>query len=320
MSGVTDAPFRKQATRFGAPAVVTEMIAGSDLANGRSAVVRRLARQERSGPFIVQLAGREAKWMTQSAKIARDEGADLIDINMGCPSKQVTGGLSGAALMRNLDHAKELIEATLEGAQGPVSVKMRLGWDENSLNAAELAQIAESAGACMVTVHGRTRSQFYKGRADWFKIVHIVDAIRIPVVANGDIASADDAKLALKASGAKGVMIGRGATGVPWLVGRIAAALRGQRYDLPDLELQIASLCDQVHDSAILYGESLGVRTVRKHISAFIDKCNWLDLSATEKRALRSDLCRIEEADALISAISNLLSLSTSSRMELETC
>lgn len=311
MSGATDAPFRRQASSFGAPVVVSEMIAGAELAKGRRDMVRRLAADGGSGPFVVQIAGREEQWMKEGARIAREAGADIVDINMGCPSRQVTGGLSGSALMRDLDKARRLIAATLEGANGPVTLKMRLGWDEHQLNAPELAQIAQSEGVSMVTVHGRTRCQFYDGQADWSAVRAVSDAVNIPVIVNGDIHDIETARRALSASRADGVMIGRSAMGRPWLLAQIAAGLHGEIWRPPTEEEQINSLVQQVQDSVDLYGERLGVRVVRKHISAFIDQANWIMAAGPERTALRRNACQIADAERLCGQLLQLLKETT---------
>jgi nifR3 family TIM-barrel protein len=302
MSGVTDAPFRTQAARFGAPAVVTEMVAGAELAREAEEFVRRAAPHAGGGPFIVQLAGREPEWMRVGAELAEAAGATIIDINMGCPAKRVTGGQSGCALMREPRLARELIAAAVAGTRAPVTVKMRLGWDETRLNAPEIARIAEGEGARMVTVHGRTRMQFYTGRADWSRIAAVAEAIALPVIANGDIVDAASARTAMEQSGAAGVMVGRGAEGRPWRLAEIAGAVWGTPYAPPSPDERLAGMIAQVADSVALYGEGLGVRVVRKHVAAFVDAWGE-DFGLPALAQTRSRLCRIDEAQALSEAL-----------------
>ena len=226
MSGVTDAPFRRLAWRFGAGLVISEMVASEALAIGHRETRKRAQRDE-NGPFVVQLAGREERWMAEGARVAEAIGADIIDINMGCPAKKVTSGLSGSALMRDLDHAERLVAAVVDATSRPVTLKMRLGWDRDCLNAPELARRAEALGVRWVTVHGRTRQQFYKGAADWQAIAAVKRAIKIPVIANGDILTPADARTCLARSRADAVMVGRAAYGAPWQPGFIARDLDG---------------------------------------------------------------------------------------------
>src|SRR3954463_8559912 len=225
MSGITDAPFRRLAASLGAGLVVSEMTASDDLVRGRPMSVLR-CEATGIGPHVVQLAGCEPHWMAEGARIAEAAGAEIIDINMGCPARHVTGGQSGSALMRDLDHALRLIEATMSAVKVPVTLKMRLGWDHRSLNAPELARRAAAAGVQLITVHGRTRCQFYKGEADWRAVRAVREAIDIPLVVNGDITSYQKALIALENSGADAVMIGRGAQGQPWLPGQIGRRLQ----------------------------------------------------------------------------------------------
>jgi tRNA-dihydrouridine synthase B len=266
MSGVTDVPFRRLAATLGAGLVVSEMTASDDLVHGRP-MSRLRSEATGVGPHVVQLAGCEANWMAEGARIAEAAGAEIIDINMGCPARHVTGGQSGSALMRDLDHALKLIEATISAVKVPVTLKMRLGWDDRSLNAPELARRAEAAGVQMISVHGRTRCQFYKGEADWAAVRLVKDAIRIPLVVNGDITSFDKAVTALEISGADAVMVGRGAQGQPWLPGQIGRRLEsGVIESAPPLVEQlkyIRSLYDEVCSH---YGLRIGLRHARKHL------------------------------------------------------
>src|SRR3954468_15330518 len=243
MSGVTDTPFRRLASRLGAGVVVSEMIASAYLAEGRRDSHRRVD-GEGLPLNVVQLAGCEAHWMAEGARIAEAGGADIIDINMGCPARHVTGGQSGSALMRDLDHAMRLIEATISAVKVPVTLKMRLGWDDRTRNAPELARRAEGAGIQVITVHGRTRCQFYKGEADWGAVRAVREAITIPLVVNGDITSYEKAVAALNLSGADAVMMGRGAQGQPWLPGQIGRRLAGGMTEqTPALADQLQYVC-----------------------------------------------------------------------------
>jgi tRNA-dihydrouridine synthase B len=272
MAGITDLPWRRLVASFGAGLVVSEMVASQEVVQAQPLARARADLGLGEAATSVQIIGREARWMAEAARYVEAQGARVIDINMGCPAKRVTTGACGSALMRDLDHALSLIEAVVGAVKVPVTLKTRLGWDDASLNAPDLARRAEAAGVQMITIHGRTRCQFYKGQADWAAIARIKAAVRIPVIANGDISDATTARAALVASGADGVMIGRGAQGAPWRLAQIAAALHG----LPPPQVpQGAALAALVsgHYEAMLsfYGAALGLRVARKHLGWYLE-------------------------------------------------
>jgi nifR3 family TIM-barrel protein len=284
--------------------VVSEMVASGELARGR---IDSLLRTRPAGDslHVVQLAGREAHWMAEGARIAVGEGADIVDINMGCPAKKVTGGYSGSALMRDLDHALTLIEAVVEAVEVPVTLKTRLGWDETALNAPILARRAQEAGIAMITVHGRTRCQFYSGKADWRAIRRVKEAVSIPVVANGDISSEEDVRTVLEASGADAIMVGRANCGAPWTSGEIASAAAGQTT--PGKPGTAEERADYViahyEDMLSFYGRESGLRQARKHLGWYLDRHG-----GERAPILRNEILRSDEPQRVIALLRMALS------------
>lgn len=300
LSGVSDLPFRQRTWAGGAGLVVSEMIASHEFCSASNQSAQRALSQD-CGPVMLQLAGREARWMGEAAKIAEVGGADIVDINMGCPAKKVTGGASGSALMRDLDHAMSLVEATISAVEIPVTLKMRLGWDDQSINAPELARRAADAGVKMITVHGRTRCQFYEGSADWRAIRAVRDVIDVPLVVNGDITSLEQADQAMALSGADAVMAGRIAYGAPWAVGDLVQKSSDKATTQEQDGFDLAKYV-QTHYQAMIahYGERVGVRHARKHLNWYIERHLGSQLLAsTERRALMATT-NVNEAVKLI--------------------
>jgi len=294
MTGVTDLPFRRLLSRLGAPYVATEMVACAEFARGRPDVVRRAAVGEGLPLSVMQLVGREAQWLAEGARMAEAAGAQIIDLNMGCPAKEVTGALAGSALMRDLDQAESLISAAVGAARRPVTLKMRLGWDAASRNAPELAMRAERAGVQAITVHGRTRCQFYNGEADWRAVAAVKAATSLPVVVNGDIVCADSARHALLQSNADAVMIGRGVYGRPWLIAGLQRALTtGAALVEPEAPARFEIVIAHLRDTLAFYGDRLGLRIFRKHLGWYVEQAPWPS-SALARREAKSALCRLE--------------------------
>lgn len=280
--------------------MVSEMIASAELVRGRRDVQRRAVGKGVS-PFVIQLAGAEPYWMAEAARLCVDLGADAIDINMGCPAREVTGKQSGSALMRDLPFALSLIEAVVGSVNVPVTLKMRLGWDAKTVNAPELARLAETAGVQMLTVHGRTRCDFFKGHADWSAVRAVSEAVGIPVLVNGDICDFEDVAAALRLSGADGVMVGRGAYGAPWLPGRLARHWQtGTDPGAPSRDAVARIAVEHVDSMMRHYGVGLGLRNARKHIAWYLEHGM---RDAGEIKRWRRRLCTEEQPDKVIAGV-----------------
>ena len=320
MTGITDLPFRRLASRLGAAYVATEMVAAAELARARPDVVRRAAVGAGLPLTVIQLVGRDPAAMAEGARMAERAGADIIDLNFGCPAKEVTGSACGSALMRTPDLACRLMEAAVTATSRPVTIKMRLGWDDANRNAPDLARRAEAIGVRAVTVHGRTRQQFYTGTADWSAIADVKSAVKVPVIVNGDILTAADAREALRQSGADALMLGRGVYGRPWLAAHLERALAdGTVLEEPGIEARLAIVVEHLRASVAFYGLPLGLKMFRKHLGWYIEQAPW-PADPLERRAAKARLCRLEtpeEVERALTALWRAVTLSGNSAVDI---
>ncbi len=306
MTGVSDLPFRHMAHKLGAPYAATEMVACAEMESGRPDIVRKAQLGEHEGLKIIQLIGRDPAHIARGAHLAEEAGAHIVDLNFGCPAKEVTGVLCGSALMRDLDQAERIMTAALQATSRPVTVKMRLGWDDNH-NAAELAQRAEKLGIAALTVHGRTRQQFYKGEANWRAVAEVKAAVSVPVVVNGDIIDLNSAQAALEQSGADGVMIGRGIYGRPWFARDLDQALNDDKpMQVIELSQRANLLIEHMQASMRFYGDVLGLRMFKKHLGAYIEASTHHS-DPHVRRQDKAHVCRMENAVQIEAAVRDLM-------------